>query len=312
MNRGRGRGRGTNPKTYPKEFREKQIAKEKRDRERELEKLKQRKQESLERELEYTVKQREYFNEILAELNRKKPLARRRSQKELIEREINEIQNKKKELVHKRKKIKKDLQAFILVGTADRADPDEEPDLSAEETDQEDYKHSVFFITINTNQKPMTEGDGWFRQLVLLKAIDYTFCTGTEVPDSTEEWKYRLGQLLDFLSVNARTVRENDGSQDTIHTAHIKQIEVEKSIEIGKSSRGRLHAHVIVRITHNTKIHLNKPNMKRLLLVYLREIGVTNPYVHIDALGDTMRSLREYLKKDNEEEEETLDSLFEK
>lgn len=206
-----------------------------------------------------------------------------------------------------------DLEPGVGIGVGYSRKKGIEPDLpDVPDTDPEHYKHSVFFITINTNQKPNNYTEGSIMEQTLSDSIDYAFCAGEFTPSNSEEWRKRLNKLIVFLSPNARMSWENDGSQDTIDTAHIKSIEVKKSQEMGPSNRGRLHAHAIIRITHNSKLHLSLPGLKELLVTKLQLVGVINPYINVRALGDTLRNLEDYLEKNNEQilDVNSLDDLF--
>ncbi len=142
--------------------------------------------------------------------------------------------------------------------------------VQTREEDEPDWKSSVFHITINSNRKPKTLPA---RQDMIAKLDDHVNTIFTDY-DFLEE-------MIQFQ------VRGDD-----MHK--IQSIDTEYTVEQG-TKRGRVHAHVTVRIIHNSKIRIDPKsiaNSTENLLGY-------RPYVHIQGSRDNAFNQRQYAAKAN-------------
>lgn len=127
-------------------------------------------------------------------------------------------------------------------------------------------KESIFFITINTNQRAHTERleDLWSSSLSA--AMDKVF----SFPQ----------RYIDIL--------EPEGS-----LSDVEKVKVTKRVEIAPETR-TVHSHVMLRIFHRTKIHLNIAELK---LDLMRELGLRNIYLWVKAATGIQTAMEEYINK---------------
>lgn len=149
-----------------------------------------------------------------------------------------------------------------------------------------ELRNSLFFITINTNKE--AKDDEQLEEMIdkLRSVIKMAF-------------NERFRDIITFLSPNANSQSANDGTEDNFDSDWLADIspnpEVHYCIEIGKKQK-RLHAHIIVRLKHYSKIHMNRHGWCDIL----SEMNVDNVYINFKGLPNTSKNLEEYLKKTNE------------
>lgn len=143
--------------------------------------------------------------------------------------------------------------------------------------DSENTKHSGFHITVSTNRKPASNEESHALGARLNKAIALSFeHTGLE-------------QFIEFLI------------PDDTYKRNILKVSVKYAIELGKGVRGgRIHAHIMLKVIHNSRIRINIPAFKKVMLQNLNLEGdlptITSIYVNIKIIrGD--ENLEEYLLK---------------
>lgn len=148
-----------------------------------------------------------------------------------------------------------------------------------------ELRTSLFLITINTNQTVRSEDELIYWANLLERGIE-------KAVDSLDE-------IILFLSENAKSVEENDGTEDDINSNWLldeyPNPEVRYAIEIGESANGgRIHAHIVMRIKHYSKIHMNREGWQKIMIDYL---NLDNVYINFKGLPDTQKNLDLYLKK---------------
>jgi hypothetical protein len=139
--------------------------------------------------------------------------------------------------------------------------------------------YSVFLVTINTNMRvPLNETP---KVAGFLRSTLNNMFKGDEI----------LG-IIKFLGGKRQV-------------SALKEADVQFAIERGTSTKGsRLHAHCLVRIFHNSRIHLDRTAIKEFVLedmnVQLRANGyrpLSSIYVNIRAQRGSEFSLVRYLEK---------------
>ncbi len=153
--------------------------------------------------------------------------------------------------------------------------------MSTEEEKEEAYapsenknKYSNFLLTINTNYKPEFQSDL------------------AEVAEQLETALYGL-----FTHENLRKIvsfpRGGDYSQ-------LHDINVEFSREVGKHAQGgRVHAHAIIKIQHNSYIRLDPKAIQKIMVEQIDDTRVKNVYVNVKAFRGE-QYVRDYINKDSE------------
>jgi hypothetical protein len=128
-------------------------------------------------------------------------------------------------------------------------------------------RYSNFLITINTNAR----------------------MTGTGVPFLTESFRRtiregfgksgNLSRLIKFLEPGASYER------------NIKLVDVTFAVEVG-SKVGAIHAHMLIKFTHDTKIHMDP----KAIQDFFRKSTGRNPYVDVRVVADDQYVLDYILK----------------
>jgi hypothetical protein len=142
-------------------------------------------------------------------------------------------------------------------------------------------KHSGFFLTINTNYHPKgKEENGQECAEKLREAMK-------EMLGNEENLK----KIVTFL---------NEG--DTWNDETIEKVDSQFVVERGRSPRGgRIHAHAALHIDHHSKIRLNIPAIKDVILPYFNSGctgGIKNLYVNVRIINTNV-GIRNYLTKEN-------------
>lgn len=142
-------------------------------------------------------------------------------------------------------------------------------------------KHSGFFLTINTNYHPKgNEDNGQICAEKLREAMNAML--------GDEE---NLKKIVTFL---------NEG--DSWNDETIEKVDSQFVVERGRSPRGgRIHAHAALHIDHHSKIRLDIPAMKELLLPYFNcdvTCGIKNLYINVKIIKSN-QGIRNYLTKEN-------------
>jgi hypothetical protein len=142
---------------------------------------------------------------------------------------------------------------------------------------QQSVKYSGFHITVSTNKRPKTNEESHALGGRLNEAIATT-CTHTG-----------LTQFISFLK-EGHTYKSN-----------IKDIDVQYAIELGtQKAGGRIHSHIVLKVTHTSMIRINIPVLKQLLLTAINKPGVepviTSLYVNVGMIRSD-KNLEEYLLK---------------
>lgn len=147
-------------------------------------------------------------------------------------------------------------------------------------------KESNFLITLNTNKFPRSQ----LQSSEMVKELGRGLRTMT-----TEE--EHLKAMIKFLTPG------DVYSDDTILT-----IDSKYTVERGKK-KGRIHAHVWIRIKHTSMIHLDREAIKEALKASTGGV-MEVPYVNIRAIRkDPFSDVKKYLGKDNLYEETDVENL---
>ena len=113
------------------------------------------------------------------------------------------------------------------------------------------WKHSNFFLTINTNQR-YTNDD-------------------PNLQSDTEIFEQIINNMLNNLD---QYIKFPNG--DDWQTADINDVDVDYVIEKG-TKKNCLHAHAVIKIKHNTKVQIDFPKIQRSIA---DELGMQNIYVN--------------------------------
>jgi hypothetical protein len=144
-------------------------------------------------------------------------------------------------------------------------------------------KFSGFHITISTNKRPQTEDDADALRMQLNVCIANTFTHPN------------LKEFIAFLS--------EEQQKGHTYVMNIKDVDVQYAIELGSDAArgGRIHAHVVLKISHTSRIKIDIPVFKAKVTEYLNMPGarftVPNPYIHIVVMRNS-KNLEEYLLKE--------------
>lgn len=142
-------------------------------------------------------------------------------------------------------------------------------------------KHSGFLITINTNYNPKQNEGNATECAEKLRSAVYDLLHDTD----------KLEKIIKFLIPGHTFSRE-----------YIKKVQGEFVIERGRHSKGsRIHAHATLHIDHYSKIHLDIPKIKEVLLPYFADgctCDIKNLYINVRAIRNDL-GLRNYLRKEN-------------
>jgi len=158
-------------------------------------------------------------------------------------------------------------------------------------------KFSGFHITISTNKKPKDDEESQNIGRRLNQAIALTFTHDT------------LSKIIFYLKPSYNQDGEVDKGIPEArikgniidYKAHIKKLKVQYAIELGGGAKGgRVHAHIILRVTHNSKIRIDIPELKQRMLQALNlndeSPAITSIYINIGIIRSD-KNLEEYLKK---------------
>ena len=134
-------------------------------------------------------------------------------------------------------------------------------------------KYSIFLVTINTNMVPNEDLEELFDT-----SIEHIF----------------KDHLIDFL------VDKTEGrfSRNPVNPADILEHSGQAGIEIGEKQH-RLHAHVVLKITHKTKLHVDKPATED----FYKKVFGKKFYVHVDGTGNDEEKMKDYATKNYKEGE---------
>jgi hypothetical protein len=139
--------------------------------------------------------------------------------------------------------------------------------------------YSVFLVTINTNMRTTTQN----------------------TPEVAGFMRHTLNLMFNSENILG-LVKFIDGKKNF---KALKEADVQFAIERGRSLKGsRLHAHALVRIYHDTKIHLDRTAIKEFVLedmnAQLAANGfrkLSSVYVNIRAQKGSEFNLQRYLEK---------------
>lgn len=137
-----------------------------------------------------------------------------------------------------------------------------------------DVHQSDFLITINSNKSIPTKTN--------FDIVERATRLMIEKDLSTVEGVH---SILKFL----------DGAPSDINLIH--NVYNEYSTEIGEKLH-RYHVHILMKIEHSSKIHIDTQKLKELVIFYWDFPGfdVKNPYINVKALM-TQKGLRSYITK---------------
>ena len=137
-------------------------------------------------------------------------------------------------------------------------------------------RNSNFFITISTNVKPRTAQEG--------SAIGSLLEQGTDRMFSEDV----LPAFFRFLP---------PFEKDT-YQANLKEIDVDKRVEIGSRPRGgRVHSHALMEVVHDSKIHLNYDAMRQWLRENVRHPRITGWHLDVQTIRGNRRAILDYIRK---------------
>lgn len=123
--------------------------------------------------------------------------------------------------------------------------------------------HSNFLVTINLNRVPNPKRDKLFKRTV------------------KQMFNSKIHKYLKILTAG-----------DTIH--QVSSIEVEIAFEVGPKYN-RSHAHIIVMLIHETKVHIDT---KRLTKDLLAKLNLDNIYVNASFIPPSrLQEKKEYIRK---------------
>lgn len=139
-------------------------------------------------------------------------------------------------------------------------------------------KYSGFLITLSTNYKPKTTEESQAMGARLNSSIAAVFATHA-----------MIATFIKFLTAGHSYAR------------NIKSVDMVYAIELGKGAKGgRIHAHIILKIKHNSMIRVDIPAFKEAMLAVLNENGatpqLTSLYVNVRIIRSD-QNLEEYLLK---------------
>lgn len=142
-------------------------------------------------------------------------------------------------------------------------------------------KHSGFFLTINTNYHPKGKEEN-----------------GQECAEKLREAMNDMLGKEDNLKKIVTFLNEGDKWDDQT----IEKVDSQFVVERGRSPRGgRIHAHAALHIDHHSKIRLDIPAIKEILLPYFESgctCGIKNLYVNVRIIKSNV-GIRNYLTKEN-------------
>lgn len=142
-------------------------------------------------------------------------------------------------------------------------------------------KHSNFFITLNTNRIPANDAEEETLRRIIADSVR-----------GMSDWKVFKDLLrnMDVLDIPV--------PPDKVHDVRIQFV-----TEKGKKPKGgRVHAHILIKVTHSTRLRLDLPNLKAYFLDYFdahnpEHISVANVYLNVRAVRSN-KSIYDYLEKD--------------
>lgn len=139
------------------------------------------------------------------------------------------------------------------------------------------YKHSVFFLTLNTNKT--IEGSK-LRISEFIELIRQCFSGRTNEPKKS--LLERLFKIPDVERIIGKSILDQG----------IDRFEYIFSIEIGPRYH-RLHAHIIMKVYHNGKIHIDREK----IIEWWARMYFPNIYINIKGLGNITKNLENYIMK---------------
>jgi hypothetical protein len=120
-------------------------------------------------------------------------------------------------------------------------------------TERGEFFYSKFLVTLNSNVRPVDEAHENALRYVMRQLIDENF-----------EGKNILKNIKVLDDKDKEKKKEN----------LIKYVNVTFSMEVGKTRRGgRLHAHIIVDMKHQTKVHIKANRLRDELETYFGQRG---------------------------------------
>jgi hypothetical protein len=137
-------------------------------------------------------------------------------------------------------------------------------------------KSSAFFLTINTNKKPANK----IEEVTLIDWLQ----SGLEHTFSREN----LPKALTDLTTGREPV-----------LAVLGEVILKYGVEVGQKPKGgRVHAHSLLKIQHNTKLHINPGSVKSQLVEYFKgnDVPVLSLYVNVRA-AKTEEAMLRYITK---------------
>lgn len=137
-------------------------------------------------------------------------------------------------------------------------------------------KHSVFYVTINSNEDMDNNKNKqeWFK-----KAVEYIF-------------KERILQYIKYHHFAADNHKKEDIKN------HIKSLNVKLGYESG-SKLHKYHTHAIVNITHDTYLQMDNKNLREF---FTKLMGHG---IHLDIVGrsNNQKTIEDYVGKDGDTKE---------
>ena len=135
-------------------------------------------------------------------------------------------------------------------------------------------KYSIFLVTVNTNMVPN-------EQLLALfdSSIPYIF----------------KDHLIDYLVDKTK----GQWAMDPVNPADIIEHTGQAGIEVGERVH-RLHAHVVLKITHMTRLHVNP----RAIEKFYMELTGKKFFVDVKGAGNDEKKMEDYIKKQYDDGEQ--------
>jgi len=145
-------------------------------------------------------------------------------------------------------------------------------------------KYFNVLITLSTNYRPTNEDD-YNNKATKLEEVLYVMFN----PNSMDQY------VIDFI-VNPRT--GEDHTSDTWTVPFIIESSSKWGIELGTTKvGGRLHAHVLLEVTHKSCIWANKYKMQNAVNNMLSD-WVKGSHVHVSPIRGAAKSILSYIRKD--------------
>lgn len=155
-------------------------------------------------------------------------------------------------------------------------------ELVTDKKPKNEWRQSIFLVTINTNKSYNSRDP---KTLELMPKLRETF----------DNMLHQLFDRRNLIKLLVDLGRPGSGEKKLLQPENVKDIEAHTQVEVNEEGRAFLHSHTTIKVTHNTRVHVNLKLLRAVVGKVLKPVGVSNPFVSVRGVKTTF-NVEEYVK----------------